>query len=1268
MCNKDFVHLHLHSTYSLKDALSSIDGILAKARDLGMTHIAITDHGNVYNIPSFISKAKDYGVQPIIGVELYYVPDDNYKVKDDYHFLVLAKDDIGVHNIYNLLTISWDKFYYRNRVTKKDLEKYSKGLYVTTGCIASYPNECIINGKPDLAIKELEWMIEVFGKENVLIEIQDHGLQKQKIVNKFWLEANKKYNLMVIGTNDSHYVNKDDAVYHDVLLAIQTGSRIDDPKRLRFDDDAGNINSEFYIKSCEQMLQLPIFKENPSFLKNTKIVAESCVYREINIDRGLRFPKVEVPNVKDKFEYLKKIVHQNAREVYGSDFYKHKDRIEMELNLIKSLGWQDYFLIVYDIVKKARDLGIYVGPGRGSAAGSIVVYLLGITSIDPTRYGLLFERFINPERVSPPDIDIDFEDTRRQEIINYVVQKYGADKVAKILNFVYIQRKNALRDAFRVYNVPLSDVDSFMDIVDSFSDSVENDDDFFDMLINPKTEIYKRLMGFYTKNSKMIEAIRAAKHLNNKIRQASVHASGLVIADDAITKYAPLVNIEQDNIKQIGTDMKGVEKLGLLKVDILGLRTLSVIHDVVDMVKQNGGEIDDLFTMEPNEPDVFKIFQEAKTLGVFQFESDGMRKFLYKMQPDRFEDLIALNALYRPGPMDYVDVYIRRKRGEKYDTYHEDLRKILDETYGIMVYQEQIMQIAQIIAGFSLGKADILRRAIGKKEKDKMEALKSEFIENAVVRGYDRQMVIRLYEDIEKFADYGFNKSHAAAYAYLAYITAYLKSKYPHFYYTALINSYEGSQADVAKVVALAKTERNDLVFARPNIYDSDGKFRVKKDKTIQHGLYYIKRVVREDIDKLLQCRKNIQYNDLQSFLGCVLSQNISIKTLEALFWSGALSNKEYRTMENWNALQAVFESKKAKSSKTLVQQNTLFALDTVATTKIDFDFNYNQDFDYNLIREKEIEYLGFCYGTVNKCNYYFTLSKYQRDNHNCVVGYLSAVEKRVGKNGDYYYVEICSYPHIDNDTFYKKLSFYVFNSSPCFQKAQALMSANLHETIVEIVYTEKSYNNKLYKNVSQINILNEVSLAQILGVEEISCNIEKKSESNIEVAIEVKSLYEEKHDSTEQCISFPVQDISSIRDFVEENKISIDSAGTIDTSVLEAVEYYHTHTLYNNDVSYVEIVYDLLYKHYMSIHELMRLNKYKKINVYVLMNILMDISEYYVKRMRYDVILVVRNRIFEILLYLINAGVPFDKVKGHYEKVVKLFEETNKLIQEAYF
>ncbi len=893
----DFVHLHNHTEFSLLDGAAKISDITEKAASLNMSHVAITDHGNMYGVPKFVLAARKKGLKPIVGCEFYITAHDvtekDRKSNPNFHQILWAKNEIGYKNLCILCSFGYtDGYYYKPRISREMLRQHSEGLIASTCCLASEINRAIIDRSEEEAEKVLMWYLDVFGREDYYVEIQRHNLGDMERCNEVLLRWATKHQLKVIATNDVHYVNREDSEAHDLLLALQTASDYNDPKRFRFTDDRGNLNPEFYFKTPDEMRTL--FHDVPQSLDYTVELAEKCTF-EMNLVGDMLLPNFKVPDqFVDMDDYLRHLTLIGARKRYGELTSEITDRIDYELKIMKRMGYAGYFLIVQSFTTVARERGVYVGPGRGSAAGSVVAYALGIINVDPLRYQLLFERFLNPDRVSPPDIDIDFDDEGRQEVIDYVVEEYGRNSVSQVITYGTMGAKTALRDVGRTLGIPLSEVNRIAKYVPdkpgmSFKKALTPDH-------NP--DHCRDLQSeFDSNNNDIRRMMRFAKTLEGTARHTGVHACAVIIAPENITNLVPIATAKD---KSFVTQYDGpmAEMAGLLKMDFLGLKTLSIIKTCVGLVKENHG-----VEIEPEEIDItdektYELYQRGETVATFQFESDGMRKYLRQLKPTNIEDLIAMNALYRPGPMDNIPTFVNRKHGREETVYpHEMLKDILSNTYGIMVYQEQIMQVAQKMANYSLGQADLLRRAMGKKKHDVMKKERVRFVDGAKENGVSEENATKVFDTMEKFASYGFNKSHAAAYSILAFRTAFLKAHFPAEYMAAVLTH---NVSDISKITFfIEECQRMGIQVLRPSVNDSHRLFSVNAEGHIRFGLEAIKGVGRGVVEELIKERKSDgTYKDIFDMTRRIPAGTLNRKTMEQLAYSGALDDFEVKRAE----------------------------------------------------------------------------------------------------------------------------------------------------------------------------------------------------------------------------------------------------------------------------------------------------------------------------------------------------------------------------------
>ena len=826
----DFVHLHIHSEYSLLDGANRIKDLPVRAKELGMDAIAITDHGVMYGAIDFYKACKKEGVKPIIGCEVYVASrtrfDKEPEDKKYYHLILLAKNNKGYQNLSKLVSIGFTEgYYYKPRIDLEVLEKYHEGLICLSACLASSINQAILNGDMEKAEEIALWFKNLF-QDDYYIELQNNGVKEQVMVNQRLVQIARKHNIPIVGTNDAHYLKKEYAYNHEVLLCIQTGKRMTDVDRMRFETD------ELYVKSPEEMKEY--FKNLPDAIENTVKIAEKC---NVEFEFGHTIlPNYDVPEgYATHYDYFKKLCEDGIKERYGEHPSEEVlKRAEYELEVISKMGYVDYYLIVWDFIHYAKSQGIPVGPGRGSGAGSILAYAVGITNIDPMKYNLLFERFLNPERISMPDFDVDFCYERRGEVIEYVERKYGKDHVSQIITFGTMSARMVIRDVGRALDMPYAECDKLAKMIPNE----------LHITIKKALEQNKELNMRYENEPEIKKMLDIAMSLEGMPRQASTHACGIVITKEPVDTYVPLY--VRDN--QISTQyiMTTLEELGLLKMDFLGLRTLTVIQDAIDLVKQNRGT-DVKFDKDMNDPNVYKLWQEGKSCGIFQFESQGMTNFMKELKPDCLEDLIAGVSLYRPGPMDQIPRYIKNKKNPEHAEYtHPSLEPILNVTYGCMVYQEQVMQIVRDLAGYSLGRADLVRRAMGKKKLDVMAKEREYFIHGQVdeqgniiipgcIRnGIDEASANKIFDEMAEFAKYAFNKSHAAAYAVVSYQTAYLKAYYPEEFMAATLNSFLGNLEKVPTYIDECKRLKIEIL--KPDINKSYTKFTVDQGK-IRFGL-----------------------------------------------------------------------------------------------------------------------------------------------------------------------------------------------------------------------------------------------------------------------------------------------------------------------------------------------------------------------------------------------------------------------------------------------
>jgi len=887
----DFVHLHNHTHYSMLDAAATVDDLIKAAVEANHKAVALTDHGVMFGAMEFYNKARKAGIKPIIGFEAYMATGSRFdktagktKKKNYYHLLLLAKNIEGYKNLIKLTTYAHlEGYYYKPRIDKELLKKYHKGIIVCSGCLNGVLNAHIVNGEIDKARKEALWYKELFG-EDFYIEIQNHNLPEDEMILKWAPEIAKEFDIKLVATNDVHYIKKEHALAHNVYLNIKSASngvQNIDITNLRYRSD------QLYYKTTEEMNQ--VFKDFPEAIANTLAIADQC---DLAFETKIFMPEFKIPpesKAKNLDEYLREQTYKGLAVRYNEITEEIRQRAEYELEVICRMNFSGYFLIVADFVNAARKMGVRVGPGRGSAAGSIVAYALGITNIDPLKYGLLFERFLNPDRVTLPDIDIDFSDDKREKVIEYVKKTYGENSVAQIITFGKLSSRAVLKDVGRILGIPHQEINKItaripvvLGKVTPLSEALELPD--LVELKNTEDQQYKKLIEY----SLLLEGL---------YRHTSVHAAGVVIAPGDVSDYVPLYvqKVEGTEQGEIVTQysMNDLESAGLVKMDFLGLRTLSIIDETLDAIEKNYGIKIDIDKINFDDPKTFELFSQGKTLGVFQFESSGMQEYLRQLKPTNLLELSDMNALYRPGPLQNIPEYIDRKHGrKKIDYLHPLMENSLKDTYGIIVYQEQVMQLARDIAGFTLAQADILRRAMGKKKQDVMMKLKPEFIEGAYrTNGIDRKLAEEIFDLIEKFANYGFNKSHSLAYAILAYQTAYLKAHYTAEFIAANLNAEINNPKQIPKLIEEARSFGIEIL--PPDVNRSYSKFIALDNKTILFGLAGIKNVGTRVEESIVQARNEKPFTSFFDFVSRVDTKVINRKVLEALICTGAFDMVE---------------------------------------------------------------------------------------------------------------------------------------------------------------------------------------------------------------------------------------------------------------------------------------------------------------------------------------------------------------------------------------
>ncbi|MBN1340339.1 MAG: DNA polymerase III subunit alpha [Bacteroidales bacterium] len=882
----DFTHLHVHTQYSILDGAANIDRLLDKTAEAGMTSLAITDHGNMFGVLKFFNAARKKGIKPILGCEIYVAEGSRFEKKgkqdrSGHHLILLAKNKKGYHNLARLSSLGFlEGFYYTPRIDKEILQKYSEGLICSTACLGGEIPGIILNKGIEEAHEALQWYKEVFG-DDFYLELQNHGLAEQAEVNRAMIKLAERNNIRLIATNDVHFIEKADFEAHRILICLNTNQDIDDTEGMHY-------SGQEYLKTPGEMAAL--FPETPEAITNTQEIVDKVEDYDINQDVILpRFPLPE--GFYDENEYLRHLTYKGAERLYPGMDEETRKRIDFELEVIGNMGFPGYFLIVQDFINKAREMGVIVGPGRGSAAGSAVAYCTGITSVDPIRYNLLFERFLNPDRVSMPDIDVDFDDEGRDKVLKYVVGKYGSSRVAQIITFGTMAAKLAIRDVGRVLKLSLPETDRLAKLVPekpgiTLKGAYKEVGELAEVL-EKGTELEKKTLTF-------------AGILEGSARHTGTHACGVIIGPDDLIDHIPLSTAKDSTLPVTQYEGKLVESVGMLKMDFLGLKTLSIMKDAVENIYKRHKKKIDIENLPLDDQKTFELYQRGDTVGTFQFESEGMRTYLRDLKPTHIEDLIAMNALYRPGPMDFIPTYIQRKHGrEKVEYPHPLLEEILKPTFGIMVYQEQIMHAAQILGGFSLGKADLLRRAMGKKNMDIMTQQKNLFIEGAAEKNIDKKRAEEIFNIMMEFAKYGFNRSHSAAYSIIAYQTAYLKAHYPAEYMAAVLTH---NLRDIKKITFfIDECRRQNIQVLGPDINESELNFTVNPRGEIRFGLAAVKNVGESAVENIVKERnENGSYKSIFDFTGRVNLRNVNKRSLEALAMSGAFDSFE-------NAHRAVY-------------------------------------------------------------------------------------------------------------------------------------------------------------------------------------------------------------------------------------------------------------------------------------------------------------------------------------------------------------------------
>lgn len=913
-----FSHLHCHTQYSLLDGAADITKLFKKAAADKMPAIAITDHGNMFGAFEFVATAGKYGVKPIVGCEFYVVEDHTRKqftkeARDvRYHQLLLAKNAVGYKNLVKLCSLGYIEGLYGKypRITKALIEQYKEGLIATTCCIGAMVPKTILRKGEDEGEKEFKWWLDRFG-EDYYVEFQRHEIPDQIKVNQVLVRFARKYNVKIIASNDSHYVDQEDWVAHDILLCINTNEKQSTPTAKEISDDEtmqrgrrfAFFNDQFYFKNTSEMMT--VFSDLPEAIDNTNEIVGKV--ETLKLKQDIMLPNFPIPqefqihseDTLNQWEYLRHLTYEGAKIRYGDITEEVQERIDFELFTIRTMGFAGYFLIVADFIKAGRDIGVMVGPGRGSAAGSVVAYCISITNIDPIKYNLLFERFLNPDRKSMPDIDTDFDDDGRQKVIDYVVQKYGRNQVAQIVTYGTMATKSSIKDVARVLELPLDESNALAKLVPDkptynmtlqkiFFAPIEGEGGLAQLIQTEEVQNVRRLRELKDGNDLTGRVLNQAIKLEGTVRNTGIHAAGIIIAPHDLTTILPVATSKETELLITQYEGKVIEDAGVIKMDFLGLRNLTIIKECLILIKENHGVEIDIDTIPLDDTATFEIFQRGETNAIFQFESDGMKKYMKDLKPDRFEDLIAMNALYRPGPIAYIPNFINRKHGREEVVYDlPEMEEYLGDTYGITVYQEQVMLLSQKLAGFTKGDADTLRKAMGKKQKDVLDKMKSKFIDGCGTKGLDLKICEKVWTDWEAFASYAFNKSHSTCYAFVAYQTAYLKAHYPSEYMAAVLTS---SLGNIEKITFFLEECRNlGLPVLGPDVNESKRAFSANKQGQIRFGLGGIKGAGDAAVESIIDERKQRGfYKDVFDFVKRVNLRTVNKKTLESLAYAGA--------------------------------------------------------------------------------------------------------------------------------------------------------------------------------------------------------------------------------------------------------------------------------------------------------------------------------------------------------------------------------------------
>ncbi len=1055
----EFVHLHSHSQYSLLDGAASIPGMFKKAAKDGMKGLTITDHGNMFGVFEFVAEAGKHKladgstIKPIVGCEFYLV-DDRTKQKftrDEkdkrYHQLMIAKNANGYKNLIKLCSLGYTEGLYGKypRIDKELILKYHKDLIATTCCIGAEVPQTILRKGEDEGRKVFEWWYNIFG-EDYYIELQRHGMAEQDKVNEVLLKFSKEYNVKIIATNDSHYVDQQDSNAHDILLCINTGEKQSTPTNKEFSDDDvmtkgkrfAFFNDQFYFKTQAEMTEL--FSDLPEAIDNTHEILHKVEHLKLKQDIMLpNFPipaafQIHADDVFNQWEYLKHLTFEGAHKRYQEITPEVQERLDFELHTIKMMGFAGYFLIVSDFIKAGRDLGVIIGPGRGSAAGSAVAYCVGITNIDPIAYKLLFERFLNPDRKSMPDIDTDFDDQGRDKVIKYVVDKYGKNQVAQIVTYSTLAAKVSIKDVARVLDLPLNESLMMTKLVPEkpgigldriLHAPLDGDKSLKDKeaLSSEEIEDVKTLRKIYDdKGSLQSKVLHEAEILEGGVRGTGVHAAGIIIAPKDLTEIVPIATSKDTEFYLTQYQGKVIEDAGVIKMDFLGLKTLTILRDALKLIKQNYDIDIDIDTIPLDDPKTFELYQRGETNATFQFESAGMQKYLKELKPDKFGDLIAMNALYRPGPIAYIPDYILRKHGKQKIVYDvSEMEEFLNETYGITVYQEQVMQLSQKIGGFSKGDADVLRKAMGKKDKATLDKKKTLFMEGATAKGHNAKALEKIWTDWEAFAQYAFNKSHSTCYAFVAFQTAYLKANYAAEYMSAVLTNNMGN---IDKITFfMEECKRAGIPVKSPDINESEVHFTVNKNKEIRYALSAIKGVGEAAVESIIQERTaNGPFKSIFDLTRRVNLRTVNKKSLEALALAGAFDcftqyhRAQYFMPDKKDGLSLLEKAVKYGSSlqnSSTMQQNSLFGGESGGADVTEPTVNGSEEWSLLEKLKKEKEVTGVYISGHPLDDYRLEIQNFtntklneidkKKDKELKIAGIVTATETKIAKNGNPY-------------------------------------------------------------------------------------------------------------------------------------------------------------------------------------------------------------------------------------------------------------------------